>query len=263
MKRILILVLDILLLIIMVICMHRGVKIGPLHILSFQDIANANAQLTQEISNAEAKNSQYNSQLETIKTDSTALTKAKKAYLDLVTISTESEIQEALQTKTYSVEYLWSQVGNHATKEGVVTRMELVPSNIGNSEYKNLNFTITGSYLAMTNFISDIENDSDLDFTIDGFDMTSGKASFVVKDIKIKKENTSVTSNTPTSGSNNSNTTKDNSSKSSTNTNTTSSDNSSKSSTNTNTSSSDNSSSTQSNSSNNDSSNKESTNTTN
>lgn len=203
MKKMLFIVLDVLLVVIICLCILKGFNIGSFRILSFQDIKNSNEELTNIIANANGKNDEYNSQLAKIKTDTEALTKAKKDYLDLMTVSTDSEIQEALQTKTYSIEYLWSQVGNHATKEGVVTKMEVSSSSVGDPERRNLNFTATGSYLSITNFISDIENDSDLDFTIDNFDMTTGKATFVVKDIKIKKENTSVSNNNAPSMNNN------------------------------------------------------------
>ena len=194
-KKILFLVLDILLTIIICICVFKGVNIGNIHILSIKDIQSANDELTNTIASANEKNLEFENEIKTVKTNTEALAKAKKAYLDLVTISTDSEIQEALQTKNYSIEYLWSQVGNHATKEGVVTKMEITSSSVGDAERRNLNFTASGTYLAITNFISDLENDSDLDFTIDNFDMTDGKATFVVKDVKIKKENTSVQSN--------------------------------------------------------------------
>ena len=125
----------------------------------------------------------------------------------MITVSTDSEIQSALQIRTYTIEYLWSQVGNHATKEGVVAKMDIGSSSLGDAAYKNLNFTITGSYLGITNFISDLENDSKLQFTIDDFDMKSQQATFVVKDVKILKENTtSTSSSTKTTNSTNSNT---------------------------------------------------------
>ena len=134
-----------------------------------------------------------------MQSDVQSLAKAKKEYLDLVTVSTDSEIQNALQTKNYTIEYLWSRVGNHATKEGVVVKMEVVSSSIGSAEYNNLNFTATGTYLALTNFIYDLENDSNLDFTIDSFQMTSKKCTFTVKNVKIIKEKTtSSSSNTST-----------------------------------------------------------------
>lgn len=218
MKKILFLVLDILLLVIICLFMFKGVQIGQkIRILSFSGIAQSNEELKQEINKAEEENQKYDNQLDTIKNDVKKLTEAKKAYLDLMTVSTDSEIQEALQTKTYSIEYLWSQIGNYATKEGVATKMEISASNVAGNDYKNLNFTISGNYLAITNFISDLENDSNLDFIIDNFEMTGSgteTCTFVVKDVKIKHEDTTVTSNnssTPQKNSQNSNDNKSNS----------------------------------------------------
>lgn len=204
MKKILFAILDVLLLVIICILLFKGFNAGTFSILSFQGIAELNENLTQKIAEANSQIEQYNDKLTVIKKDTEDLTKAKKEYLDLMTVSTDSEIQEALQTKTYSIEYLWSIVGNYATKEGVVTRMEIASSSIGDNEYKNLNFTLTGAYLSMTNFITDIENDSNLDFTIDNFDMQSKQCTFVVKDIKIKEEQTTV-SDTDATGQNNQN----------------------------------------------------------
>ena len=216
MKRILFIVLDVLLLVIICLFMFKGVQIGRFRVLSFPGIAKSNEELTQKIVTANEENEKYNVQLEKIKGDISNLTKAKKEYLDLMTVSTDSEIQAALQTKTYTIEYLWSQVGNHATKEGVVTKMELSNSSMGDNEYRNLNFTITGNYLAITNFISDLENDSNLEFTIDSFDMKGSENSqeictFVVRDVKIKKEETTATPNVNTKNKNQDNNSENNS----------------------------------------------------
>lgn len=213
MRKILLSILLALLVIVAGLTMKNGISLGSLHILGFQDIAEENQELTTAIEKAKSKEEEYSNEvLPKLSADTSKLATAKKEYLDLVTVSTDSEIQQALQTKTYTIEYLWSQVGNHATKEGVVTKMELTSSNLSETGYKNLNFTVTGNYLAITNFISDLENDTSLDFTIDNFDMTNGKCTFVVKDIKIQKEATtqsvvskSSTENTTGTSKNNSN----------------------------------------------------------
>lgn len=192
MKKILLSLLTILLTIILILCMKNGISIGPLQILGFQGLADKNQELKSKIEEANQKSSEYTKKVENIQKDTEALAKAKKSYLDLVTVSTDSEIQNALQTKTYTIEYLWSQVGNHATKNGVVTKMEVMPSSLGDSDYKNLNFTATGNYLAITSFITELENDSDLQFTIDNFTMKSKSATFVVKNIRVLKENTTA-----------------------------------------------------------------------
>ena len=188
MKNILLTILTILITVIMVIVMKSGIDIGSLHILGFQGIADENQNLLDVIEQSKQKNNEYTAKLQTINSDSEKLATAKKEYFDLVQVSTASEIQEAMQIKSYRVEYLWSRVGNHATKEGVKVKMEIASSSMGDSEYKDLKFTVNGNYLAITNFIYDLENDESLDFTIDGFDMKSDVASFTVKDVKIIQE---------------------------------------------------------------------------
>ena len=196
MKNILLTILTILITVIMVIVMKSGINIGSLHVLGFQEIADENQNLLDVIEQSKQKNNEYTAKLQTINSDSEKLATAKKEYFDLVQVSTASEIQEAMQIKSYRVEYLWSRVGNHATKEGVKVKMEIASSSMGDSAYKDLKFTVNGNYLAITNFIYDLENDESLDFTIDGFDMKSDVASFTVKDVKIiQEEKSSMTSN--------------------------------------------------------------------
>lgn len=188
MKNILLTILTILITTLMVIAMKSGINIGSLHILGFQGIADENQKLLNVIEQSKEKNNEYTAKLQTINSDSEKLATAKKEYFDLVQVSTASEIQEAMQIKSYRVEYLWSRVGNHATKEGVKVKMEIASSSMGDSAYKDLKFTVNGNYLAITNFIYDLENDENLDFTIDNFDMKSDVASFTVKDVKIIQE---------------------------------------------------------------------------
>ena len=195
MKNILLTILTILITVIMVIVMKSGINVGSLHILGFQGIADENQNLLDVIEQSKQKNNEYTAKLQTINSDSEKLATAKKEYFDLVQVSTASEIQEAMQIKSYRVEYLWSRVGNHATKEGVKVKMEIASSSMGDSAYKDLKFTVNGNYLAITNFIYDLENDESLDFTIDNFDMKSDTASFTVKDVKIiQEEKSSITS---------------------------------------------------------------------
>lgn len=196
MRKILLSILGALLVIIAILFMVNGMAIGSLQVLGFQGLSEKNQELTNQISTANEKKEQYTQELDKIEQNTKSLAAAKKEYLDLVTISSTSDIQKALQTKTYTIEYLWSRVGNYATREGITVKMEVAASSLGGSEYKNLNFTANGNYLAITNFIYDIENDTDLDFTIDNFDMKKDTASFVVKDIKILPEATTAQTTT-------------------------------------------------------------------
>ena len=199
MRKALLSVLLLLILILISLFMKNGLSIGSFQIYGFQDINQKNDELTQAINNAKAENDNYTSALSKLDSDVDTLTTAKKNYLDLIAQSSENDIKEATQTKTYTIEYLWSKIGNHATKEGVTLKMDVVSSTLGEQEYRNLNFTVDGEYLAIVQFIYDLENDSDLDFIAEDFDMTSKHATFTVKDVKIQQELGTETSTDDTS----------------------------------------------------------------
>ncbi len=199
MRKALLSLLLLLAIILIFLFMKNGLSIGSFQIYGFEDINKKNDELTQAINSANEESDSYTSALSKLNSDVESLSDAKKRYLDLIAQSTEKEIKEATQTKTYTIEYLWSEVGNHATAQGVSLKMEVVSSTLADQEYRNLNFTVDGEYLAIVQFIYDIENDSDLDFTIDNFYMTSKHATFTVKDVKVKRENVTQTSNNPIS----------------------------------------------------------------
>ena len=188
MRKTLLSVLLLLVIALIILLMVNGLSFGSFHISGFKDINKKNDELTEAISDANDENDSYTSALSKIQTDVESLAEAKKRYLDLIAQSTESEIKQATQTKTYTIEYLWSKIGNHATKEGVALKMDVVSSTLGDQEYRNLNFTVDGEYLAIVQFIYELENDSDLDFIAEDFDMTSKHATFTVKDVKIQQE---------------------------------------------------------------------------
>ena len=193
MRKTLLSVLLLLLIVLIVLFMKNGLAFGSFQIYGFQSISEKNDDLTKAISNANNENDKYTSALSKIETDVEALAEAKKRYLDLIAQSSESEIKDATQTKTYTIEYLWSKIGNHATKEGITLKMEVVSSTLNDQDYRNLNFTVDGEYLAIVQFIYDLENDSDLDFIAENFNMTAKHATFTVKDVKIQRELTNQT----------------------------------------------------------------------
>ena len=200
MRKLLISILLILLIVMTVLCVKNGINIGPLHVLGVTQIQDANGELTRKIAEAKNTNDNYANKLTEIKDLITDLGEARSEYLQTINVSTESEIREATQTKNYTIEYLWSQVGNHATQEGVNIRMDVVSGVDENT--KNLNFTVSGNYLAITNFITELENDSSLQFTIDEFSMTQNQCTFVVRDVFIRSETTLTSQNNTTTNTN-------------------------------------------------------------
>lgn len=211
MKKILISLLIVLLLVLVIVTCTNGLKIGGLEILSFGQIQEKNKELDDTILQATTlASTDYDNALKAIDTDIKKLQEEKKRYDDLVTVSTGSEVQQANQYQKYEIEYLWTIIGNHAKKEGVVIKMDL-SAGTGDNVY-NLNFTVTGEYIGISDFISDIENDSALGFKIENFYLVpssstdSLRATFVCKDITIRDVASSVkkssTTNTDTTDAN-------------------------------------------------------------
>ena len=198
MKKLLILILIGLLLALSIFIVVSGFEIGNIEVLSFTGIQNRNKELDETIQQAsKLAEKDYKQAVSNVLENSKKLEQTKKEYEDMTAISSEGDIQLANQLQKYEIETLWVKLGNYATSEGVIIRMDVV--NGSASEVYNLKFTVTGSYISITDFISDIENDSTLGFKIEEFKMlptSSGsdlQATFVCKDISIK--DVSATSN--------------------------------------------------------------------
>ena len=100
---------------------------------------------------------------------------------------TEKEDKEFYETKQYDIGYLWKIFGNYATARNLIIEMDLTKSTVEN--LYDLHFIVSGSYVNISQFIYDIENNSELFFRIYDFKMEGKtelvKASFKVKDVNI------------------------------------------------------------------------------
>ena len=130
--------------------------------------------------------------METLDSTVSSLLAAKEEYQDLADVSTKSEINKATTVETYTVEFLWTRLGRHATAEGVY--LSYTPTNT------SIKFTVSGDYIPILSFVSAIENDSKLGFRIENFKLIPGwnnlQATFETRNINIKPEgvNTAVQS---------------------------------------------------------------------
>jgi len=199
MKKILIALLVILLFILNYFAIFKGINIFGIEILSIGQIKEKNDNLDTKIAQTTAlASTDYPKALAEMEVNLKKLEEEKKNYEDMVTISTNEQVQLANQYQKYEVEYLWTIIGNHATKEGVIIKIDIVAAS-GENNY-NLNFTVNGSYIGITEFISDIENDSALGFKIENFSMKPGastqdlQATFTCRDIVIKDISSAVNS---------------------------------------------------------------------
>ena len=210
MKDILITVISILLTVVIIICMVKGLTVGSFRILSISNIKQESLNLDNEVDELNnLKNVTYKKKIDDLQTATKDLTTAKQKYLDLASVSSDEEIQEANLEQTYAMEFLWNKVGSYATKEGVTLKWDVSSTGV-NNKY-TLNFTTTGSYVGVISYIYALENDSDFAFRIENFKMTaSGEnvtATFTVNNVAIKAETISSASSNNTNEQANTNTT--------------------------------------------------------
>ena len=111
--------------------------------------------------------------------------KSKGAYEELAAQASIEDIREANKREEYFLDYLWLKIGTYANNSDIKV---LINPNYSASL---INFDISGQYIAVINFIYDLENDPELAFNIDNLVMQGGssaavtKASFQVKNINI------------------------------------------------------------------------------
>ena len=211
MKKLLILILIGLLLALSIFIVIQGVSIGNVEILGIRQIQDKSAALDDKIEEAaRLVEKTYAQAVSDVNTNAKKLEEEKKNYEDMTTISSDSDVEAANQLERYEIETLWVRLGNHATTQGVVMQMDVLPSTSGAANTYNLRFTATGSYISITDFISAIENDSTLGFKIEEFKMqpsgTDLQATFVCKDIAIAEVSATTTTATDTNSTNNTNT---------------------------------------------------------
>ncbi len=220
MKKLLMLILIVLLVALGGFIVIQGFQVGNTEILSYAGIQEKSNSLDEKIQEASKLiGKDYKQAVNTVDSDAKQLQQKKKDYEDKFVVNTDGTIDEtSLIDKygKYKIETLWVKLGNHATKEGATLKMEVMggtPIGITQSTSKtpakfyNLNFTVYGDYISILEFISDIENDSELGFKIEDFKMlpraTSDsseniQATFICKDIAIEDiSQTSGSSSTP------------------------------------------------------------------
>lgn len=218
MKKLLIGLLIILLIILAYFAIFEGITLGSFHVLSVEQIKQENDRLEQEIAETQVlMNSDYKTKTDELESSVSQLLVAKDEYHDLASVSTEGELVAASQDEIYTVEYLWTRFGRHATAEGVNLYYEISSGSTGESDVKNISFTVSGGYTPILSFIEAIEDDDELGFRIENFKMTPGgdylQATFLVRNVRIKTENVSssvgTSSTTTTTQSTNTPTTTD------------------------------------------------------
>lgn len=202
MKKVLILIIIVLLGVMCYNVVMDGIEIGSFSILGIGKIQEENNNLTSTISKAnELNDTEYPAKFSQINSAAKELKSTKTQYEELVKYSSEQEILDASKGERYDIEVLWTRIGNHATENGVVPKLEIMSSSNNTPNANDLKFTATGDYIGITDFIREIEEDAKLGFTIEEFELVPSvagegsvlQATFRVKDIFLNTETITTT----------------------------------------------------------------------
>lgn len=207
MRKILISLLIVLLLVVAYLMAFKGIDILGMEVLSITEIKDKNSKIEEKLENVSTLTSiKQPEAVSSLNNSVKELIIAKEEYNDKVLYSSGENIAEAAQTIPYETEYLWTRLGNHAKKNGINLKYELRKTTAGILESQtakqyDLYFTLTGSYVSISEFIAAIENDSSLNFKIESFALIPTKestetlqATFIVKEISVKTDNVTKTS---------------------------------------------------------------------
>ncbi len=206
MKKLLISVIILLILILTGITIVKGIEIGPLKVLGILEIKDDNDKLDDKVKQAtKLTSTDYQKAIDDLNDAIKQLENQKNSYEDMINVSTDSQVEAANQTYNNTIDFLFVRIENHAKSEGVTMKMEVTRSSTGVNNVYNLNFTATGSYTGIEEFITGIEDDSKLGFKIEDFSMVASsqsgdqlEATFVCKDITIQGIDSTITSSTTT-----------------------------------------------------------------
>lgn len=120
------------------------------------------------------KNTQEYAEKKNLLSQSVTLYNQKKSeYEDLLS---EQQSVAYDSTDLYDIDFLWTQIGNYATNNGIVLKFDVLEADAGITESTDytvcdLDFSIVGSYISVTEFIYDIEDDDRFEFEICEFAM--------------------------------------------------------------------------------------------
>ena len=166
---------------------HFNTKSYSSIIKESQELVNKRAELeklnTKDFENEKSK----------LKSSESRFNSAKQAYDDVANNASLEEIKKANQEEKYLLDYLWIKIGTYANDSDIKVKIE------PDSDKKIINFNVSGQYIAIINFIYDLENDSELKFNIDNIVMQGGsssavtKASFVVRNVDVVNTDTGIT----------------------------------------------------------------------
>ena len=168
MKKFLISILVVLLAMLAYFLMLEDIKIASWKNKSINDIKSLNKQLEEQIKvSTQANNQEYPASIDKIEESIRILKIAKEKYDNKMKYLSENVELGIVQVKEYKIERLWIVLENYAKDENVELKLDILDN--AKSDTYDLDITVIGSYIGITDFIYDIEKDDTLGFKILNF----------------------------------------------------------------------------------------------
>lgn len=164
MKKLLISIIILLLVIATCFAIFKGIKFAKIR--SVNDIKTETKKLDANLQNAEKlANETYPKKVQTLEEAIKNLKIAKQQYENKKPTDPTQSTISTLEVKTYKIHYLWTILGNYRKDDGVRS-LNLDLKSTTNKDVYDLQFTLVGSYVSITDFLYSIEDDEELKFEI-------------------------------------------------------------------------------------------------
>ena len=191
MKKVLISILIVLIVILTFFVVFKNINIGEWKSKNINDIKNLNSELEQKINNAKQLNNQdYPNEVNKLDDSMEKLKIVKKKYQNKMEYVSGNVDLGGVSIKNYKIERLWIALEYYAKIVNVVLKLEVVDA--ASKGLYDLNITVAGEYIGITDFIYDIEKDDTLGFKILNFKLTP----YVATTTTNNDTNNNTTSNT-------------------------------------------------------------------
>lgn len=168
MKKTLILIIGIILLTLIILAGVRGINVGKISVSSVKQIKESSLELDSKIEEAKTETNQnYLKAVNATETSIKKLKNAKEEYETKITSLTGNTGIGISQIEKYKIEYIWNKLGTYAKSEGIKIVLDFEETSI--KDTYNIKFSLTGSYVGITDYLYDIENDDELNYKVKDF----------------------------------------------------------------------------------------------
>lgn len=176
MKKTLILIIGAIILILTILAGIRGINVGKASVYSIKQIKESSLYLDTKVEEANTETKQNYAQAISLTDESIKkLKNAKEEYETKVAPLTGNNGIGITQIEKYKIEYIWNKLGSYAKDEGIKIILDFEETTI--SDTYNIEFSLSGSYVGITNFIYHIENDDELNYKVTNFKIEPSSSS--------------------------------------------------------------------------------------